>query len=128
MHRACWLAKKVLPAIMSSQGVVYSTARTVWKPVQVSTANVNVSSHNEDASSSLIMSFSTSPTPSFTTTTTTTSSSIQLKECDYDVNPSYLYQAVEAKQWQHVVDFLDSSQQEAKDQGCRHLRFSARGD
>jgi hypothetical protein len=62
------------------------------------------------------MSFSTSPTPSFTTTTTTTSSSIQLKECDYDVNPSYLYQAVEAKQWQHVVDFLDSSQQEAKDQ------------
>lgn len=31
-----------------------------------------------------------------------------LLECDYDINPTYLYQAMEARQWDHVTKVLTS--------------------
>lgn len=61
-----------------------------------------------------------SPTPSFLSGTSIRSNPTspppsQQNECDYDVNPTFLYQAIEAKQWQHVADFL-TTQEEATQQ------------
>lgn len=33
-----------------------------------------------------------------------------MSECDYDVNPTYLYQAIEAKQWDHVRTLFTNPQ------------------
>ena len=60
-----------------------------------------------------------SPTPSVPTcssihsnpTSPSNARNTPLLECDYDVNPTYLYQAIEAKQWQHVREFLSQSPQ-----------------
>lgn len=38
--------------------------------------------------------------------------SLSLLECDYDLNPSVLYQAIEAKQWSYAIDVFDKDEQE----------------
>jgi hypothetical protein len=37
---------------------------------------------------------------------------VQQKECDYDINPTILYQAIEAKQWEYAISVYTKNQQE----------------
>ena len=53
---------------------------------------------------------STSPPPTIPSIPTSPSRNNTL-ECDYDVNPTYLYQAIEARQWKHARDFLEKNDQ-----------------
>jgi len=39
-------------------------------------------------------------------------------ECDYDINPTFLYQAVEAKQWKHVLKCFDDLPSDARAQAA----------
>ena len=48
--------------------------------------------------------------PTLTKTPTSPPRNTNILECDYDVNPTYLYQAIEAKQWQHCKTFLEQSE------------------
>ena len=53
---------------------------------------------------------SASPLPAIPSAQTSPSRNNTL-ECDYDVNPTYLYQAIEARQWKHAKDFLETNDQ-----------------
>lgn len=53
---------------------------------------------------------SASPPPAIPSAPTSPSRNNTL-ECDYDVNPTFLYQAIEARQWKHARDFLESNNQ-----------------
>ena len=80
-----------------------TTSTTAKEPATTTTTTTTMSVAGP--TSAPLMATTPPPTATTTTSTTTTGSPPRgqsLLECDYDANPTYLYQAVEAKQWDHV--------------------------
>jgi hypothetical protein len=91
--------------------LVSSTSTTMNTPDISSSSTSSRRDHHADSTTGLSAGMggigtTTTPTPPVFTT------SVMMQECDYDFNPTVLYQAIEAKQWEYAISIFTKNKQD----------------